>query len=78
MMQAAGSPLTPCVILGAGDDERAAGFSAALVRAGLPPARILDYASFAEAPDRLGGLFPEGRGLLRFESPGDELIAAIR
>lgn len=70
MMQAAGSPLTPCVILGAGDDERAAGFSAALVRAGLPPARILDYASFAEAPDRLGGLFPEGRGLLRFESPG--------
>ncbi|UHC19927.1 STM4014 family protein (plasmid) [Methylobacterium currus] len=66
----AGSPLTPCVILGGGGDERAQGFSAALVRAGLPPARFLDYAHFAEAPERLAALFPDGRGLLRLESPG--------
>jgi hypothetical protein len=78
MSGAAGSPLDavmgplmgPCAILGGGDDERAQGFSAALVRAGLPPARVLDYASLAAAPERLAALFPEGRGLLRVESPG--------
>ncbi len=40
-----------------GDGERAEGFNAALVRAGLPPAHVLDYARFAEAPDRLAGFF---------------------
>ncbi len=69
----AGSPLAPSVILGEGDGERAEGFNAALVRAGLPPAHVLDYARFAEAPDRLAGLFPEGRGVLRLESPGGSL-----
>lgn len=65
------SALSPCAILG-GDDERARGFGAALVRAGLPPARVLDYADFLAAPDRLAALFPEGRGLLRVESPGGD------
>lgn len=60
----------PCVILGVAGDERVQGFCAALVRAGQPPAQVLDYADFVEAPDRLGALFPEGRGLLRIDSPG--------
>ncbi|MEH3148601.1 MAG: STM4014 family protein [Methylobacterium frigidaeris] len=68
----AGSPLDPCVILGVAGDERVEGFGAALARAGLPPARVLDYAGFAEAPERLAALFPEGRGLLRIESPGGD------
>lgn len=71
MIRAAGS-IDPCVILGVAGDERTEGFGAALVRAGHPPATVLDYARFIEAPERLGALFPEGRGLLRIDSPGGE------
>ncbi|QIJ75638.1 hypothetical protein GU700_14130 [Methylobacterium sp. NI91] len=71
MIRAAGS-IDPCVILGIAGDERTEGFGAALVRAGNPPATVLDYARFIEAPERLGALFPEGRGLLRIDSPGGE------
>ncbi|WP_053078359.1 STM4014 family protein [Methylobacterium tarhaniae] len=71
-----GSPLPsrfpPCAILGVAGDERAGGFNAALARAGLPPAPLLDYADFAEAPERIAALFPEGHGLLRVDSPGAE------
>jgi glutathione synthase/RimK-type ligase-like ATP-grasp enzyme len=79
MMRAAGPAGAPhdpdgigaCVILGVAGDERTEGFSAALVRAGHPPARVLDYADFVAAPDRLAALFPEGCGLLRIDSPGN-------
>ena len=74
-MTGAGDSLTgiaPCVILGVAGDERTEGFSAALVRAGHPPAPVLDYGRFIEAPDRLSALFPEGRGLLRIDSPGGD------
>ncbi|SEO56216.1 hypothetical protein SAMN04487843_102170 [Methylobacterium sp. ap11] len=71
----AGSPvglpaIGPCAILGVAGDERVAGFDAALAGAGLPPARLLDYADFAAEPARLAALFPEGYGLLRIDSPG--------
>ncbi|KQQ18516.1 hypothetical protein ASF53_24360 [Methylobacterium sp. Leaf123] len=62
----------PCVILGVAGDERTEGFNAALVRAGHPPAPVLDYARFVDAPERLSALFPEGRGLLRIDSPGGD------
>ncbi|AMB44445.1 STM4014 family protein [Methylobacterium sp. AMS5] len=74
-MTGAGAPpdgIEPFVILEVAGDERTEGFSAALVRAGHPPARVLDYARFIEAPDRLSDLFPEGRGLLRIDSPGGD------
>lgn len=74
-MTGAGAPpdgIEPCVILGVAGDERTEGFSAALVRAGHPPVQVLDYARFIEAPDRLSGLFPDGRGLLRLDSPGGD------
>ncbi len=78
MTAPARTPLAPCLILGDGDGERAEGFSAALVRAGLPPARVIDYARFAEAPDRLADLFPDGHGLLRLDSPGAARASAGR
>lgn len=65
-------PLTPCVILGIAGDERSTGFSAALVRAGLPPARVLDYELFVREPFSLPARFPDGTGVLRIESPGGD------
>jgi hypothetical protein len=65
------------IILGVEGDERTTGFSAALVRAGLPPARVLDYRAFMADPHRLTSLFASKengarRRFLRLDSPGGD------
>jgi hypothetical protein len=59
----------PFVILGARGDPRVEGFGDALARAGLAPARLIDYRDVAARPAGFAGQLPAG-ALLRIESPG--------
>lgn len=68
----AGGPASltsPFVILGARGDPRVQAFGDALARAGLPPARLIDYRDICAHPAGLAGQLPAG-ALLRIESPG--------
>jgi hypothetical protein len=59
----------PFVILGACGDPRVQAFGDALARAGLRPARLIDYRDVCANPLRFAAELPAG-ALLRIESPG--------
>jgi hypothetical protein len=59
----------PVVILGARGDPRVVGFGDALARAGLAPARLIDYRDVCARPAGLAQEIPAG-AVLRIESPG--------
>ncbi len=63
------APNRPLVILGACGDPRVEGFGNALARAGLAPARLVDYREVCARPSRFAHELPEA-ALLRIESPG--------
>jgi hypothetical protein len=59
----------PFIILGARGDPRVEAFGAALARAGLAPAHLLDYRDVCACPATLAHEIPAG-AVLRVESPG--------
>jgi hypothetical protein len=62
----------PFVVLGARGDPRVEAFGAALARAGLAAARLIDYRDVCALPSRLAHELPAG-ALLRIESPGRDV-----